>query len=125
MQPIKMTGTHQRTPCASAVLAHFGASGITWNNRTQRNVWDDTLRRHGYAVRSRTSQLPSKGRTVAGIRQKLAQIAAGEPQIQAFAVTVRGHVLVVDRNGQTVVDTAPNYTRRKQVVTVHAIWRKS
>ena len=56
---------HHQTPCASSVLAHFGVSGVTWNERTGRNVWDATLRRAGFTVASRKSKLGAKALLVA------------------------------------------------------------
>ena len=107
-----------KTPCASAALAYFGVTGTTWNQRTGRNVWDATLRRAGYSVRSRMSKL-DKGESVGGARIDLALIAKKEPQIRAFIVRVKGHVLVVDRSGRTVVDTAP---RKRDRRTIRGVW---
>ena len=109
-----------KTPCASAALAYFGVTGTTWNQRTGKNVWPDTLRRAGYSVRSRMSKMP-KGATVGKCRAKLAQIAQDEPQIKGFVVRVQSHVLVVDRSGRTVVDTAPRKRDARKVLGVLAI----
>jgi len=111
----------ESTPCATATLAYFGVKGVTWNNRTQKNVWADTLRRAGYAVRSRMSKL-GKRPTVGSIRKKAAEIAAQEPQIKAFIVKVERHVLVMDRQGNTVVDTAPRKRDARRVYKFVAVW---
>jgi hypothetical protein len=113
-----------KTPCASATLAYFGVTGTTWNERTQRNVWDDTLRRNGYAVRSRASKLSRKESTVGAARGKLASVAAAEPEILAFVARVDGHVLVIDRNGETVVDTDPRKRDKRKLRGVFAVMRK-
>ena len=109
------------TPCASAALRYFGVEGVTYNNRTKRNVWMDTLRRAGFSVRSRASKLP-RNATVGGIRQKVAAIAAAEPTAIAFIVRVDGHVLVLDRYGSTVVDTAPRKADRRKVLGIFAVF---
>lgn len=110
-----------KTPCASAALAYFGVTGTTWNERTKRNVWPETLRRAGYSVRSRKSKLSKSESTVGAARAKIAAVAAAEPEIRAFIVRVSGHVLVIDREGNTVVDTDPRKADRRQIVGIFAI----
>ena len=116
-----MTKTLEKTPCASATLAFFGVEGTTWNNRTSKNVWDNTLRRAGYSVRSRMSKLSKKEGTVGAARGKLAAVAESEAEIIAFVVRVEGHVLVVGRDGQTLVDTDPRSQDRRKVKGVLAV----
>ena len=110
-----------RTPCASATLRYFNVQGVTWNERTKKNVYLDTLRRHGYAVRSRKSLLRKSEQTVGGARKRLAEIAEKENGFIAFTVMVPGHVLVVDRNGNTIVDTAPRQRDKRRIMQVHAV----
>ena len=66
------------------------------------------------------SKMP-KGATVGKCRTKLAQIAQDEPQIKGFVVRVQSHVLVLDRKGRTVVDTAPRKRDARRVRGVMAI----
>lgn len=113
--------TLESTPCATAALAYFGVQGVTYNNRTKRNVWQDTLRRAGFKVRSRASKLP-RNATVGGIRERVASIAASEPGIRAFVVRVPGHVIVVNRAGDTVVDTDTRTRDRRRVCGIVAIF---
>ena len=108
------------TVCASAVLAYFGVAGTTWNKRTKKNVWADTLRRGGYAVRSRTSQLSNRA-TVGGSRAKLRAIAEAEPSVLAFLVQIEGHILLLDREGVTEIDTSPRKRDSRKVVKVYAV----
>ena len=115
--------THITTGCAGAILQYFGCMGVTYNYRTGKNVYLDTLRRNGYAVRSRSSQI-RKGSSVGLIRSKLAQIADKEPMIEGFIVKVTDHVLLLNRSGQTIVDTDARTRDRRKVVTVHAVWKK-
>lgn len=110
-----------KTPCASAALRYFGVEGVTYNTRTKRNVWMDTLRRAGFSVRSRASKLP-RNATVGGIRQRVAAIAAAEPTAIGFIVRVDGHVLVMDHYGSTVVDTAPRKVDRRKVFGLLAVF---
>ena len=113
----------ETTPCAGATLRYFGVTGATWNNRTKRNVFRDTLRRHGFAVRSRKSKLGSI-KTVGAARARIAEIAKDEPQVLAFMVTLKNHVLVIDTNGETVVDTAPRIKDKRQIVAIDAVFIK-
>lgn len=119
-----MSQVMQRTPCAGAILSYFGIeNGSTWNNRTKQNVWDNTLRRNGYSVRSRNSKI-KPGSTAGSVRNTLANIATDEPQIEAFVVRVQGHVLLMDRLGRTIVDTSPRKRDRRRVLGVLAVWKK-
>ncbi len=115
---------HHQTPCATGVLAFFGVKGVTWNARTKTNVWANTLRRNGFAVRSRMSKLRKAEKTVGGARRRLAEVAAAEPDLLAFVARVRGHVLVMDRDGNTVVDTSPRRRDRRELVGLVAVFRK-
>ncbi|PHS22249.1 MAG: hypothetical protein COA84_13915 [Robiginitomaculum sp.] len=110
-----------KTPCASAVLAYFGVSGTTWNDRTLKNVWANTLRRNGFNVRSRFSHFAGNEKTVGSSRDKITKIADADIRIKAFVVTVFGHVLVLDRNGDTVVDTDPRKIDRRAIFAVQAV----
>tara|TARA_B100000780_G_scaffold227664_1_gene166965 strand:+ start:6528 stop:6881 length:354 start_codon:yes stop_codon:yes gene_type:complete len=112
-----------KTPCASATLKFFGVSGTTWNDRTGRNVWDATLRRNGFAVRSRFSAL-SGATTVGAARAKIRKIAAKDKGIIAFVARVDGHVLVIDRDGNTAVDTDPRKKDKRKMFGFVAVWAK-
>jgi len=114
---------HHETPCATSVLKFFGVKGVTWNDRTKTNVWDATLRRSGFSVRSRFSKLKANERSVGGSRRKLAEVARNEPDLLAFVVRVKGHVLVMDRNGKTVVDTAPRNRDHRKLLKVVAVFK--
>jgi hypothetical protein len=112
-----------KTPCASATLNFFGVTGTTWNDRTGKNVWDNTLRRNGFAVRSRLSALGS-ATTVGAARPKIRKIAAKDKDIIAFVARVDGHVLVIDRDGNTVVDTDPRKKDKRKMFGFVAVWAK-
>lgn len=115
---------HHHTPCASAVLSFFGVKGVTWNDRTKKNVWDNTLRRNGFAVRSRFSKLSANEKTVGSARSKIAKIAAEEPNIIAFIVRVKGHVFIINREGKTVVDTSSRKRDKRELRGLWAIMEK-
>ena len=112
---------HIKTPCASAALRYFGATGITWNARTKENVWEGSLRRARFSVRSRFSKLSKSETTVGAARGKIRQIAEREPNIRGFIARVKGHVLVIDLEGNTVVDTDPRKADRRKLLGLVAI----
>ena len=113
----------ETTGCAGATLRFFGVDGVTWNNRTQKNVFRDTLRRNGFSVRSRKSKL-GKIKTVGAARAKIVEIAKDEPDVIAFMVTVKAHVLVVGTDGKTIVDTSPRAKDKRQIMAIDAVFRK-
>ena len=111
-----------KTPCATAALEYFGVqNGVTWNERTRKNVWSDTLRRAGYSVRSKMSGLLKSEKTVGAARKRLAMLSEADPSVIAFVVSVEGHVLVVNRDGETVVDTDPRRQDRRKVLALRAV----
>lgn len=110
------------TPCAGATLNFFGVEGTTWNNRTKKNVWENTLRRNGFSVRSRKSKL-GKAKTVGAARKVLDKISESEPEIIAFVIRVDGHVLVLDRGGKTIVDTDPRIKDKRKVLGLMAVMK--
>jgi len=114
--------THIKTPCASAVLAYFGVHGVTWNNRTQKNVWMNTLRRNGFKVRSRNSQIKIGRDTVGKVRTKIQKMAARENiDVAAYIIRVEEHVFIVDKQGNTIVDTDPRKRDRRKVRGIFAV----
>jgi len=117
------TTIHHQTPCASAVLKFFNVKGVTYNARTKTNVWDNTLRRAGFSIRSRMSMLRKKEGTVGAARKRIKEIADNEPNIIAFIVRVQGHILVLDTEGKTVVDTAPRKKDKRKILKLVAVIR--
>ncbi len=57
----------------------------------------------------------SLDRTVGGSRAAMERLATERPDLIAFVIIVPGHVLVIDRNGQTIVDAAPRQRDRRQI----------
>jgi len=115
-----------KTVCVTACLTSLGipvtAFRNTYNGR--RNTWDSVLRRNGYAVRSRKSQLP-KGCTVGKARTLIAnRIAPRDPAGTRYLIAVPGHLLMLNAQGQTVVDTAPRKRDRRRITYVVAVFPK-
>jgi hypothetical protein len=111
-----------KTICVTAVLTALGVPinsfHYTWNGK--RNCWDSVLRRHGYAVRSRRSKLPKRC-SVGQARTRIANL--DDPAGTLYIIKVEGHILLLDSDGKTVVDTAPRKRDRRQVIELKAIFR--
>jgi hypothetical protein len=48
--------------------------------------------------------------------------AAKEQHLIAYVILVEGHVLMIDRNGKTLVDTAPRKRDRRKVLDIRGIY---
>lgn len=122
---IRRSNGNSKTVCVSHVLAAFGIATYQYNNtfnaRTGKNVWGGILRRHGWAVRSRSSKMGSST-TVGSIRKKIAKL--DDPSVTRYIVRVSGHILLLDRSGKTIVDTSPRKRDKRKVEGVFAIFPK-
>lgn len=70
-----------------------------------------------YSVRSVKSK--AKGSTVGAIRKNLSKIGA-----KAYLIHVQGHVLLLSRDGLTIVDTDPRIRDKRKVLGVWGIYDK-
>lgn len=103
-----------KTICASAVAGFFNADG---NVRYLQTVSDivRAVRKHGYTVRSRRSSVQAD--SVGGIRKELKKLGEGY-----YIVRVEGHALLLDHNGQTVVDTCPRKRDRRKITHLYKVF---
>jgi hypothetical protein len=105
--------------CALRAVEYFGAE------QSQRYLHNaaDVFRAIGsrFSVRSVKSKM---AKTVGGSRAAMATVAAADSSIVAFVVVIAGHVLVCNRDGKTVVDTAPRKNDRRKVRFVKAVRHK-
>lgn len=101
--------------CGHAVASHLGVA----DNVRYLHVQDDCVRaaRTAYTCRSRLSAV-GKRPTVGGIRRKVSQLGA-----DYYMVFVDGHVMLLDRDGATAVDTDPRQNDRRKVVKLYGVWR--
>lgn len=101
--------------CALAVAKALGVDGLV---RYLHNI-DDIKRAAGmrYSVRSRRSAL--KGDTVGSLRSKCKAQGA-----LCFIVWIQGHVLLLDSNGATAVDTDSRKNDRRKVRGVWGVFPK-
>ena len=85
---------------------------------------DDLLRavrKSQWSARSRKSQLRKKNTSF--LKTECPCISKKDKElILFFIVVVPGHVFLVNRSGQTVVDTAPFSSRNREILHFYAVW---
>jgi len=110
--------------CVSKCLAYVGIDPSqyqsTWTDKTGNKATHGILRRFGFAVRSRKSYIP-KNATVGGIRKRIQKL--NDPVGTVYFVSVTGHLLALDQNGNTVIDTAPRKRDSRRVVDIKAVFK--
>ena len=111
-----------KTVCVSHCLAYIGvpltAYTVTSTNKCV-TAYHGVLRRNGFAVRSRKSSVP-KAASVGGIRAAIRKL--NDPAGTVYIVMVHRHLIALNANGETVVDTAPRHRDARKVIQVHAVW---
>jgi len=120
-----------KTVCTSYVLGALGVDPASYHYSAKSHQYQGVLRRNGYAVRSRASHTKKAG-TVGQLRKLIQQGASkwGDPSCVKYTVHVvcgsgEHHLILLDRDGTTLVDTAPVKRDRRRVVKVQAVWRKT
>lgn len=82
--------------------------------------------RNGYTCRSRSSQV--RGKSVGSQREKFAKLTEdmrGKAVVTGYIVRVKGHVLLLDRYGQTKVDTAPRKADRRKITHAYIVYTET
>jgi hypothetical protein len=112
--------------CVSACLGYFGIHPtqykFTWSKRTGNKSTHAILRRFGWSVRSRNSALLKGTKTVGSVRRAIKDYTDYTNDVMYY-IQVNGHVLLLNSNGDTVVDTAPRKVDRRRVYNVTAIFK--
>lgn len=113
-----------KTVCVSTCLLALGIDLEDYHSTsTPKNHWayEGVIRRKGFALRSRKSSVP-KGATVGAARKAIKKL--NDPKGTKYVVLVPGHLILLDSDGNTVVDTAPVKRDRRKVLRIHAVWKK-
>jgi hypothetical protein len=87
--------------------------------------WYDLQRavRSLWSMRSVKSYVNAKpDSTVGSLRNAMHEYATKEQHLVAYVIRVEGHVLMIDRNGKTLVDTAPRKRDRRKVLDITGIY---
>ena len=119
-----------KTVCTSHVLGALGIHPDSYHYSGTSEQYQRVLRRGGYAVRSRVSHTKKAG-TVGQLRKLIKERAEkwGDPECVKYTVHVvhgngQGHLILLGRDGRTLVDTATMKKDRRRVLKVQAVWRK-
>jgi len=105
MEVIKHRSGNLKTYCVGRVLEYVGipqtAYKWTWNEKTKKNVWKGILNRHGVRYKSVRSKF-KKGRISVAHVKRLASLVL---DTTLYIVQVKGHVLLINGQGEIRVDT--------------------
>lgn len=113
-----------KTICVSSVLFALGIEPNKYHSTStpkNTNNYENIIRRHGFALRSRKSQIKPDS-TVGSIRAKIKKFNDSEDTV--YLIRLRDHVLLLNKNGDTIADTDRRKRDKRQVVKIHAIWKK-
>jgi len=104
-----------KTVCVSTCLSFFGIHPDEYNYTSSDKdnfYFIKLLRRKGYSVRSRMSELKLKywKTTTTDARNALRKSDYGKDDLFLFVGRRKtyGHAIVMDGNGKTIIDTAPS-----------------
>ena len=110
-----------KTVCTSAVLAHFGIAPSAYKYAGEIGTVNRIVNRHGFSVRSRRSKLPKRC-SIGQARQAIRKFSGDASE--RFYVGVPGHAMVLNGQGETVVDTDPRTRDRRQVTRIFVVEAK-
>lgn len=113
-----------KTVCVTACLTAIGIPVDRFHSTSTKkniNAYEGVIRRNGFALRSRKSAMP-KGASVGACRAAIRKL--NDPKGTVYLVRIYGHVLLLDQNGETVVDTAPRKRDVREVRKIHAVFPK-
>lgn len=111
-----------KTVCTSYVLAALGIDKAEYHYSGTRHQMLAVARKH-WSLRSVRSKLAKKA-SVGGSRKALQAASLADRSVVCFVVFVVGHVLLLDRAGTTIVDTAPRKRDARQLYAVYAVRQK-
>lgn len=110
-----------KTICTSAVTDWFG---VTQNVHYLHSIEDmvRALRKGGFTARSRAGKFA--GKSLGSVRDKLAKEAESLApfHVYGFVVVVPGHALLVNRFGETIIDTASRQKDRRKIQQIYVIY---
>ena len=122
---IKHQSGKSKTVCVTACLTSFGIDVSSFNYTG--HLYDQTrvkiLNRNGYSCRSRLSAVGGENTSIGKVREKIRQLndRADTRYLVCMCYGDSCHAIVMDKNGETIVDTAPRKMDRRRVMTIHAV----
>lgn len=82
--------------------------------RAIRSLW--SMR----SVKSYVKATPDS--TVGSLRKAMNDYATKEQRLAAYVIRVEGHVLMIDRDGKTLIDTAPRKRDSRKVLDIAGVY---
>jgi len=115
----------QKTVCVTACLTALGVNvnDFHYTGGIGDSTRENILRKHGYAVRSRMS-LMGKNPTMGKVRKAIQKLKDSQSTKYLVIVYGRGysHAILLNRSGNTIVDTAPKLRDKRKVFSIKAIF---
>jgi len=109
--------------CVSAVLAYFNITPDQYNTTSSKKnlrQYENVLRRFGYSVRSRKSVF-KKATSVGQVRNLINKYSDVSTNVK-YMIMVWGHLLLLDSEGNTLVDTSPRKRDRRKIIDIKAVF---
>jgi hypothetical protein len=120
----------RQSVCASTCLSFFGVQPNQYkytSSKKDRLAYENVLRKNGYTVRNRNKYLgvASYGDTMSSVKESLrASVYTSDDKFLVLVYQSKAsHVIVVDGNGKTVVDTA--YGKKWRVQSIMEVKAKA
>lgn len=113
-----------KTVCVSSCLSFFGIKPETYSyTSSEKNIqaYIGVLRRNGYSVRSKKSEFKAmNGCTMTTLRRnmKKSKYTAKDYFVVSGYQSKKAHLMVLDGNGETVIDTAKGMKWRVRLVSI-------
>ena len=116
------TSGKMKSVCVTACLTALGVpfDGFSVTGTLSKTNYLSILNRFGISARSRKSRMP-KNPTIGACRKAISKLA--EQAVYFVVVNGNGycHAMLLDSNGNTLVDTAPRKRDKRKVHSIHAI----
>ena len=107
-------GSGMKTVCVSTCLNYLGIAPDQYNytsSKSNTTAYENVLRKHGYAVRSRISEFKVKKFRSTMTELKQAVRKSGYTKADLFLVSgvqlKCAHLMIMNGEGEIVIDTAP------------------
>ena len=121
---IRHASGKSKTVCVTACLTALGIpfDGFQVTGTLCKPNYMATLNRFGLSARSRMSKMP-RAKTIGQCRQAIAKLQdpAGTVYLVVLWSPSYCHAILVNSQGETVVDTAPRKADRRKIHAIHAI----
>ena len=111
------------TACLTTLGVPFESFTTTYSTRTGKNTALQVLNSNGFSARSRKSKMP-KNPTIGVCRKAIKKL--NENTIYYVCVTGSNwaHAMLLDNEGNTIIDTAPRKKDKRRVTSIHSITLK-